>query len=263
MTANPGLRNAEFFRWGLQGYGGGRLQELREVIDRGRPVPLGLKGDGRTGDHQVLAIGYDLGSYKGDLRGNESDLRIFVYDPNYPRKTMTLVPDMQRQTYTYRERGALHWRTYFVDKKYAIVDPPAIAAPATTPDDGKARELLIEFGTGGDDLRGRDDNLDLTIHVRNASWQEIKNVNRGRRWIDNYKQTVSVPLKEPIPPCDLSSLTLRTTSRGGVGGDNWNLDSLKVTAVGGGANRELFSDQGRPLNRFTGDRRQFVARFKC
>ncbi|MFF0164125.1 hypothetical protein ACFYRY_42590 [Streptomyces sp. NPDC005263] len=38
LTTNPfGWRNREFFRWGLQGLGGGRLQELRESIDAGRP----------------------------------------------------------------------------------------------------------------------------------------------------------------------------------------------------------------------------------
>jgi len=33
------LRTGEFFNWGLQGTGGGRIEELRSFLDRGVPVP--------------------------------------------------------------------------------------------------------------------------------------------------------------------------------------------------------------------------------
>src|SRR5262245_30775460 len=99
---NPfGIRDNEFFEWGLRGFNGGRLQELRASIDRGIPVPLGLSGCNNTGNHCVIAIGYDLGRYKGDLKANKGDLKIFVCDPNYPQQTMTLVPDLGRHYYTY------------------------------------------------------------------------------------------------------------------------------------------------------------------
>lgn len=55
---NPfGWRTNEFFNWGLQGFNGGRPQELREQIEAGRPVPLGLfkAGNGGVGPHHQVA----------------------------------------------------------------------------------------------------------------------------------------------------------------------------------------------------------------
>ena len=58
LIFNPfGARSDEFFRWGLEGKRGGRLQELRSKIDAGKPVPLGLFKDGDGGmrpHHQVV-----------------------------------------------------------------------------------------------------------------------------------------------------------------------------------------------------------------
>lgn len=258
-----GARNSEQFKWGLQGYGGGRLQELMEKIDRGTPVPLGLKDEGGMGDHQVLAIGYDLGRYRGDLKGFESDLRIFVYDPNHPGVTMALMPDVAREVYIYQGSRDYSWRAYFVDKKYSPQTPPVVTAAASPATDGKVRELLLEIGTGGDDLRGGSDNLNVLIHARNRPPQNVPNINRGRRWIDNYVQTVSILLSEPVDPCDLTSLVLSTTFGGGIGGDNWNMNSLKVTAVGGRVNKLLYDGSGTPLYRFTGNRKTFSAALRC
>lgn len=200
---NPfGARSSEFFRWGLQGFGGGRLQELRALIDRGVPAPLGLYnygGEDSRGDHQVLAIGYDLGRYKGDLKGPMGDLKIYVYDPNYPGETLTLVPDLTAQGYRYleassddRKKGL--WRTYFVDGKYAAKDPPTVPTRTTDTSDGLVRELLVRFNIGNDDLRGGEDNVHATVHFRDGSTQRFDNINGGRRWLGNYNQTVSLPL---------------------------------------------------------------------
>src|SRR5690606_40127670 len=107
---NPfGARNGEFFNWGLQGFNGGRLQELRAKIDRGQPVPLGLwHYDGHAGgDHQVLAIGYDTGRYTGDLGRYREGLKIFIYYSNYPHETKPLVPDLRRGGYRYQDEDKL------------------------------------------------------------------------------------------------------------------------------------------------------------
>ncbi|MFN9912404.1 MAG: hypothetical protein ACK53L_07460, partial [Pirellulaceae bacterium] len=43
LFLNPfGSRNDEFFRWGLQKTNGGRLEELCQSIDAGKPCALGL-----------------------------------------------------------------------------------------------------------------------------------------------------------------------------------------------------------------------------
>ena len=261
---NPfGARDSEFFNWGLQGFGGGRLQELRYEIDRGRPVPLGLQeyGDGSAGNHQVLAIGYDLGRYKGDLGAHREELKIFVYDPNFNGRTMTLVPDLGKQAYTYLERRNKRWRTYFVDKKYRPQEPPgSTPVPVKTAAGPVVRDLLLEIHTGGDDLRGGNDNVHVTVHYRGKPSETIENVNRGRRWIDNYTQTVPIPLRQRVAPEDIVTVVLTTTFSGGMGGDNWNVDRLRVIARGDGFDdREVYSASGTPLVRLTGERRTFRA----
>jgi hypothetical protein len=127
LTVNPfGARTNEFFNWGLQGFNGGRLQELRGEIDAGRPVPIGLFKGGNGGfntHHQVLVIGYQLGRYTGDLGQYKEELRIFVYDSNFPGRTMTLAPNISNATYFYLEEPTCSWMTYFVDKKYRLRNP--------------------------------------------------------------------------------------------------------------------------------------------
>ncbi|MEU3780094.1 hypothetical protein [Streptomyces sp900129855] len=259
LTVNPfGWRNQEFFHWGLQGFGGGRLQELRESIDAGRPAPLGLfkQDSGLFGPHhQVVAIGYQLGRYTGDLGSFQSDLRIFVYDPNHPGKIMTLAPRPNQNLFGYVESPGETWRTYFVDRKYSRRTPPAFPAPPPTRP-GTVSELLVTIGTGGDDLRGGNDNADLTVAFKHRPALRIPNINHGARWIDRHAQTVRVPLPRPVEPAELSSLTLSTAFGGGIGGDNWNVDSLRITASDG---TPLFQNSGNPLVRFTGQTHAFTA----
>ena len=279
---NPlGVRNGEFFNWGLQGFGGGRLQELREKIDRGEPVPLGLwhYGDERGGDHQVLAIGYDTGRYRGDLGQHREELEIIVYDPNYPGEEKILVPDLERGGYRYPGENKL-WLTYFVDYKYRARRPPqredvrptvratgpvaqrgvvratspnpilTIPRPAAT--GITTRELLLTIHTGGDDLRGGNDNVDATIRFRDSPPLRRRNLNGGRRWIDNYDQTVRIRLPQEVALEDILDLTLTTRFGGGIGGDNWNVDRVRVVALTGDGEKQLADVRGTPLVRFTG-----------
>ena len=259
---NPGgARNSEFFNWGLQMNSGGRLQELKESIDRNKPVPLGLYevGGGSAGNHQVMAIGYDLGRYKGDLGAHKEELKIFIYDPNYPKKIRTLRPNVSRQYYYYEEDTDMKWRTYFVDKKYRPKSPPAYT-PTSYPKDGKVHELIVKFHTGGDDLRGGNDNLNVAINFFNGTQQVVNNVNQGYRWIDDFYQFISIPLNHPVRASEIQNIVLTTTFRGGVSGDNWNMDGLVIRAKGGGSlDQRIYEKHGSPLFRFTGSRRTFTA----
>ncbi|NOR68740.1 MAG: hypothetical protein GQ532_03435 [Methylomarinum sp.] len=266
---NPfGWRNSEFFNWGLQGFNGGRIQELREAIDRGRPIPLGLQSYGgkennmdRTGNHQVLAIGYDMGRYKGDLKTNKEDLKIFIYDPNHPNIIRTLVPDIKTASYYYRDNYTgtdtkfNRWRTYFVDKKYSVHTPPKTASTIRNTNSKLVRELIFEITTGNDDLRGGNDNLNIIIYTKENLPQTFKNINRSKHWIGNYTQTVKVTLKKPIPVTDILRVTLTTTFSGGMFGDNWNMNGLKISALGD----QLYDEHENPLFRFTGERKAFTA----
>src|SRR5262245_18855197 len=182
-----------------------------------------MKGH-KSGDHQVLAIGYDMGRYKGDLK-------IFVYDPNHPNKTMTLVPDVKGEYYYYLEKTSSSWRAYYVDTRFSRKTPPQIANP-NYPKDGKARELVLAFTTGNDDLRGGKDNVNLTVHLTDGTKQEYANVNLGARWLPNYTEHARVGLTKPVLPSQIKSVVLTTTFQ--VGGDVWDMQSVSVRAIGGG-----------------------------
>jgi hypothetical protein len=261
LFVNPlGARNDEFFRWGLQGTNGGRLEELKNSIDAGKPCPLGLfkPGNGGAGPHhQVVAIGYDLGRYKGDLGPNQEDVKIFIYDPNFPNQTMTLVPDLGSKTFKYIQDPACVWMTYFVDRKYSPVAPLRIEA-SNPAKDSKVYELVCEFRTGGDDLRGGNDNLNVTVKFKNGTKELHSNVNRSGRWINNYTETVKIKLNKPMKLEEIDSIELQSTFGGGIGGDNWNLDQVRViAAIGGAGELEVASQAGSPLVRFDGNNKPF------
>jgi hypothetical protein len=263
LILNPlGSRSDEFFRWGLQGTNGGRLEELRREIDAGRPCPLGLFAPGSGGfrpHHQVLAIGYDVGRYKGDLGQYQEDLKIFVYDPNFPNKVMTMVAKPDAKIYKYLEDANCKWMTYFVDLKYRPAVPPTIPMPSF-PRDGLVHQLQCEFLTGGDDLRGGNDNVNVIIRTKDGKTEVHENVNRGGRWINNYCETATIDLKRPVKVEDIECVEVKTTFGGGLGGDNWNLDNLYIVAViGGGESRGLVNSSGSPLVRFDGNNTPFKA----
>jgi hypothetical protein len=207
----------------------------------------------------VLAIGYDLGRYRGDLGAHQGDLKIYVYDPNYPGRTMTLVPDTAREGWRYLENGHM-WQTYFVDAKYRARRP---TVADTSPDRAAAPdevvELLVTIETGGDDLRGGHDNVDLVLHAGGAprTW---RNANGGRRWIDFYSQTLALPVRG-LRLSDLRAIELVTGFGGGIGGDNWNVDCVIVQAVTADGAITLVERRGRPLVRFTGDVRRHRIEF--
>ena len=171
-----------------------------------------------------------------------------------------MVPDVKKESYYYKENPNKRWRTYFVDKKYSVQDP-IIVPSIPVGKDGLTRELLLEVMTGGDDLRGGNDNVHATVHFRDGSSQQFLNINGQRRWIDNYSQTVSLVLKKPTSPKDITKITLTTTFSGGIGGDNWNIDCVKVIARLE-VDEVLCYKTSRPLFRFTGDQKNFVVNLK-
>jgi hypothetical protein len=251
---NPlGARTAEFFNWGLNE----RFAELRSFIDRGVPVPLGFRGEaGMNSDHQVVAYGYAAGRYAGGLGPFQDELKIFIYDPNFPDKSMTLVPDLAAKEFHYVERADQRWRSYFVDGKYSRMPPPTIATP-NYPADGLTHELLLEVTTGMDDMRGGADHVDVTIRLADNTTQFFPNVSQGGRWLPNYSETVQVVLLQPVAAASIKQIEIVTNAGGGVGGDNWDLTSLQVRAVGGDFARNLLSNRAGPY-RFTGARIPFV-----
>jgi hypothetical protein len=276
---NPfGTRSSEFFKWGIQGFDGGRLQELRQMIDRGIPVPLGLQeyGEGTARkSHQVLAIGYDLGRFTGADRGhrwfgaNPENVRIFVYDPNFPNDRLTLRPDTLLQGYYYEEwrnlpHGSLTpsrrnylWRTYFVDGSYTPARPPRITTTNLGPRDGRARELWVEIKTAGQRLPGGQTNLDVTINYEDGPPQVVRNINQSQEWLNNYWENVPIALDRAVSPAMISSVEVRAT-----GGGTFAIDTMKVRLMGGfELPRDVYHgvNPRGPLARFDNRNRSFTA----
>lgn len=262
LHANPfGARNSEFFNWGLQGTGGGRLQELRAKIDAGQPVPLGLKSlSANPGeDHVVLAYGYDMGRYKGDLGAYKEDLKIYIYEPNFGARRVTLVAKPDRAQWCYLERNnrgqEVCWRTYFVQQNYSQSRPPRVSDNPV--------ELKLDVKTGSDDLRGGNDNVSVEVVL--ADGQRIKkdNINRGKRWIDRSWNSVGISLPDTVRAGQVRSVSLKTSFGGGIGGDNWNLDELNAELRVGGAVVQSCKRTGSPLVRFDGNNRPLDVNFPC
>jgi hypothetical protein len=247
---NPrGARNNEFFRWGLTS----ELRNLKEKIDRGQPVPLGLKGHNR-GDHQVLAIGYTTGA-------SDTDLRIHLYDPNRPNLITTMRPSMRDHLFVYeglvdRSGKSTHnWRTYFVDKSYRAKAPLNLRTPRY-PNDAFVREIVVQFDTGDDNLRGGNDNVSLIVHLKNGTNSIHHNINRSAHWLRNYTEYAQVRLAKPIHKNSIKGFEFKTTFRGGIGGDNWDAKRIVVCSNLGTTRQQL--TQRASFNRFTGSRRSVM-----
>ena len=121
---------------------------------------------------------------------------------------------------------------------------PDVACPAAD----QVRQLEFLFHTGNDDLRGGNDNLNITIFADGLT-QGKPNVNQSQRWADGSTREVTVALDRPVTIQQIHKIVLETTFKGGSGGDNWNMDSVQVVAVVNGVNHTI-ATQG--FYRFTG-----------
>lgn len=124
---------------------------------------------------------------------------------------------------------------------------PALAGPIT-----------LKFQTGGDDLRGGNDNLTVRlIGLDGRVLAERGNVNQGRGWAGGSVDSVVMNLTS-AQSSQFAAVELETSFGGGIGGDNWNLDRLQVLGNSSAINDLDLS--GAPLFRFTGEQRK--QRFK-
>ncbi len=91
-------------------------------------------------------------------------------------------------------------------------------------------KISFTFSTGDDDLRGGNDNLNITIHFADGTTQSEPNVNHGERWLEGSTKGAEVLLDRPVTIDQIKSITLSDTFTGGPGGDNWNMNSMQADA---------------------------------
>lgn len=110
------------------------------------------------------------------------------------------------------------------DQTFLLVPPAGAANKAIY-------RMRITIKTGGDDLRGGNDNVDAIITLKNNTQIKFKNINQSKGWSGDQVNTVSLPISQPIAFSDLKALTLHTAFGGGIGGDNWNVDEVRLTGM--------------------------------
>jgi hypothetical protein len=265
LEVSYNTRGGELFRWGIENTGSGRLKEFRDAIDAGNFKPLGLfaggvrgKDNADGGRHVVLGVGYATGRYGTDINGHAEDVKIFTYNPNSGRVLRTLVPDRLGQCYFEVETGYA-WRTYFVNNRYdgSHVPPRDIPNFPEGEPEGSVRHLYATFETGGDDLRGGNDNVSITIAYADGSSQVFSNVNNGARWVDHTSQTVHLELNRAVRRQDIRHFMITVSFGSDPSSDDWNLERFTVSS-GRGGTFYAWADPpaGSPyLYRFQGDQR--------
>ena len=119
-----------------------------------------------------------------------------------------------------------------------------------------ATQLRLRIATGGDDLRGGQDNLNIVVYFTTGSYQIAPNVNHNQNWPNNSVNIVDIPLNRPVLPNEIRALRLVHIADGGFNirnipelatpaapiaiaqafqsPDNWNMADLEVAAIGNG-----------------------------
>ena len=129
------------------------------------------------------------------------------------------------------------------------------------PASAQENRVVLRFtaATGNDDLRGGGDNLYAVVTIGGRETRHLLN-QRPMRWADHTSHVTNVLLPSNFRLADLSGIRLETSFRGGIDGDNWNMDSMLVQIA-------PRSGEGTPLTlvrhgffRFTGDRRSLTLR---
>jgi hypothetical protein len=128
---------------------------------------------------------------------------------------------------------------------------PAATPSASTPAaDPIVTAVDVTLRTGGDDLRGGNDNAVVILQTAGGNVEAPFN---GRaRLADNTSKTVRVTLPAGVHRSQLRRFVIHTAFGGGIGGDNWNVDAVQLRAITASGSPVILERTGNPLVRFTG-----------
>jgi hypothetical protein len=101
---------------------------------------------------------------------------------------------------------------------------------AGCPNANQVTRLSFTFSTANDDLRGGNDNLNITVLFADGTSQSEANVNHSQRWPDGSTKGAEILLNRPVTIDQIRGITLATTFTGSSGGDNWNMGSVQADA---------------------------------
>lgn len=119
-------------------------------------------------------------------------------------------------------------------------------------------KLEINIGTGGDDLRGGNDNCDVVLTFKSSPRKiQLSNV-YNRRPLGGFTEKSiikDIPNSQNIDINDIKTVEIHHTGGGGMGADNWDIDKVKITIIKDGQTKILVDKVGAPIHRFDGDNR--------
>lgn len=121
---------------------------------------------------------------------------------------------------------------------------------AGCPSPNQVSKISFTFWTADDDLRGGNDNLNITIHFADGSTQAEQNVNHSQRWPDGSTKGAEVLLNRPVPIDQIRGITLSDTFGTGFGHDNWNMASMQADAW---VNNSYHTIAKSGFHKFSGD----------
>jgi hypothetical protein len=143
---------------------------------------------------------------------------------------------------------------------FKLLLEPIAQGRMPAPSGTKNTTIKVTLGTGGDDLRGGGDNVNLTVRFKSSTRVlTINNINQTKK-LNNFTEEIfskEMPNTSDIDLNDIKEVELRHTGGGGIGADNWHVDKIYIVVNRDGINKVLLDKVGAPIHQFTGD-----ARFK-
>src|SRR5579863_5690574 len=140
-------------------------------------------------------------------------------------------------------------------------------------------QIRLRIGTGGDDLRGGQDNLNVLVYLTDAKPRVALNVNSSANWPNNSTHMVVIPIKPPVSPDEIRAIRLFHIADGGFNAqslengimatpaapiqiakafqspDNWDMSGLVASALGNGVGLRIAT---YGFHRFTGSNPDLV-----
>lgn len=112
-------------------------------------------------------------------------------------------------------------------------------------------KISFTFWTSDDDLRGGNDNLNITVLFADGATQAASNVNHSQNWPNGSTKGAEIILNRLVTIDQIRGFTISDTFSGGSGGDNWNMASMQADAVFADGSYHTIAKSG--FHRFSSD----------
>ena len=112
-------------------------------------------------------------------------------------------------------------------------------------------KISFTFWTSDDDLRGGNDNLNITVLFADGTTQFASNVNHSQNWPNGSTKGTEILLNRLVTIDQIRGFTVSDTFSGGSGGDNWNMASMRADAVFADGSYHTIAKSG--FHRFSAD----------